>query len=82
MSRREPLPIYFLQHSNSHNWEKIEKEKKVDDDDEPESWIVGLRCKNCALLVLQDSGSLGCFVIDPNIANLTCEELQIKSVIE
>jgi hypothetical protein len=68
----EKLPVYFIK--NIHNWVDITGSYGY----------IKFKCDNCNLKAMQDSGSLCFFVVEgeTDYASLTCEEIQIKTLLE
>ncbi len=70
-------PIHFIRYI--HNWEEVfEKE-----DEESIRKQTNVKCKDCDITAMQDAGSLSYFTVDgyADHAELTCAELQIRSLI-
>lgn len=68
----EKLPVHIIK--NLHNWVDIRGSYAY----------VKVKCGDCGLKAMQDGGSLCYFVVEgeANYASLTCEEIQIKTLIE
>lgn len=68
----EKLPVYFVK--NYHCWIDITGSLGY----------VKVECADCGLKTMQDGGSLLYYVVegDSVLASLTCEEIQIKKIIE
>ena len=68
----ERLPVHFIKHC--HNWVDISGSYGY----------TKVKCDNCQLKAMQDGGSLKYFVVegDARVASLSCEEIQIKNILE
>lgn len=68
----ETLPVHFIK--NSHNWVDITGSYGY----------TRVKCADCYLKAMQDAGSLGYFVVEgkAELASLSCEEIQIKNLLE
>lgn len=68
----EKLPVYFVK--NLHNWVDIKGSYAYSK----------VKCADCNIQAIQDGGSLCFFVVEGEAehASLTCEEIQIKNLLE
>lgn len=68
----EKLPVHFIR--NPHNWVDIIGSYAY----------IKVKCADCQLQAMQDAGSLGYFVVEGRAehACLSCEEIQIKNLLE
>ena len=68
----EKLPVHFIK--NPHNWVDITGSYGY----------VKVKCADCNLKAMQDAGSLCFFVVEGEAkhASLSCEEIQIKILLE
>lgn len=72
-------PVHFLRYV--HNFYEILIDKEVNDGYTQYSLH---KCSDCSVVALQDKGSLGYYIIDENsdYNEITCDEAQIKDIIE
>jgi len=68
----ERLPVHFIKHQ--HNWVDVTGSYGY----------TKVKCAECKLKAMQDAGSLCFFVVEgeAELASLSCEEIQIKNLIE
>lgn len=73
-------PVHFLR--EAHYFSEIILVDNSEDDGYTQLSLY--KCQDCSLVALQDKGSLGYYIIDNhnNYEELSCGELQIKSIIE
>jgi hypothetical protein len=73
-------PVHFLRYV--HNWNEYSKVNNKDEDGYNK--FSCFKCQDCDTVALQDSGSLSFYIVDSELEfnELTCDELQIKDIIE
>lgn len=69
-------PVHFIRQAQAHCWKQVSKE-----DEDGYVRTIGAKCLNCSLVAMQDIGTLSYFVVDSDLAELSCSELQIKAII-